>query len=141
MVRGRDADESELEAVSGTAPTLVLTSPNALGLPAAYRDIPPAPRTSAVVAERWPEIERLVADHRYDDAISSLEALAAEMRRATAVDAPLYTDAFTLARRVLYEDLGEIGRARGLDRQARDALGRCAGWDEELRTYLEELAS
>jgi hypothetical protein len=120
---------------------LVLTPPNAVALPIADRGDVPAPRTMVVVAERWPEIERLLADGRAADAISSLESLATEMRRATESDAPLFRDALTLARRVLYNDLAEVGRAGGYEKQAHEVLARCATWDAELRPQLEELAS
>jgi hypothetical protein len=120
---------------------LVLTSPNAVGLPAAERGDAPASETTALVDARWPEVERLLAEGRADDAIQALAALAAEMRRATERDAPLFRDALTLARRVLYDDLAEIGRASGAEGPAREALARCAAWDDELRPHLEGLTS
>lgn len=120
---------------------LVVTSPNAIGLPAAERGDGLAPATSALVAERWPQIERLLAERHAVEAIASMEALAAEMRRATAGDAPLFRDALTLARRVLYDDLAEVGRAGECEEPARTALERCAASDVELRPYLEELIS
>jgi hypothetical protein len=123
------------------APGLVLTSPDAIGLPVADRGDPRAPETFALVAQRWPAIEHSVADERWGEAISALETLAADMRRATGSDAPLYRDSLTLARRVLYDDIVEVGRAGGREQQARDALARCAAWDEELRSRLEELVS
>jgi len=119
---------------------VVVTSPNAIGLPAADRADAPASETRALVAERWPEIERLLADGCVAEAISALETLAAEMHRATATDAPLFREALTLARRVLYDDLVAIGRATEFEAPARDALARCAVWDEELLAHLEELA-
>lgn len=120
---------------------LLLTSPNAIGLPAAERGDAPAPATSAVVDERWPQIERLLAEGQGAEAISSMELLAVEMRRATADDAPLFRDALTLARRILYDDLAQVGRAAECKEPARAALDRCVAWDEELRPYLEELMS
>jgi len=120
---------------------LVLTSPNAIGLPAAERADAPPSETRALVAERWPEVERLLAADRDAEAISALEALALEMRSATERDAPLFHDALTLARRVLYDDLAEVGRAAGRDAQAHEALARCAAWDGELRPRLEEVTS
>ena len=120
---------------------LVLTSPNTVGLPIAERGDASASETRAVIAERWPDVERLLADGRAVEAISALETLAADMQRATESDAPIFRDALTLARRVLYDDLAEIGRVTGLEAQARDALARCADSDEELRRELEELAS
>jgi hypothetical protein len=119
----------------------LLTSPNAVGLPAAERGDVPAPATSAVVDEQWPQIERLLAKGQAVEAVSSMEALAVEMRQATAGDAPLFWDALTLARRVLYDDLAQVGRAAECEKPARAALDRCAAWDEELRPYLEELIS
>jgi hypothetical protein len=138
MVRGRIADESRLET-SPVSGSFLLTSPNAIGLPAAERGDAPAPATSAVVEERWPQIERLLAEGQAAEAISSIEALAVEMRRATAGDAPLFRDALTLARRVLYDDLAQVGRAAECEKPARAALDRCAAWDEELRPHLEDL--
>jgi hypothetical protein len=126
----------ETPAVSGG---FFLTSPNAIGLPAAERGDAPAPVTSAVVDERWPHIERLLAERQVACAISSMEVLALEMRGATAGDAPLFRDVLTLARRVLYDDLAQIGRATNCEEPARAALDRCAAWDEELRSYLKEL--
>ncbi len=121
--------------------SFLLTSPNAIGLPASERGHTPAPATSAVVDERWPQIERLLADGQAAEAISLMEALAVEMRRATVGDAPLFRDALTLARRVLYDDLTQVGRAAECEEPARAALDRCAVWDQELRLYLEELIS
>jgi hypothetical protein len=118
-----------------------LTSPHAVGLPAAERGDAPAPGTSAVVDERWPHIERLLAGGQVAGAIAALEELAAEMRRATAGDAPLFRDALTLARRFLYDDLTQIGRGTTCEGPALAALDRCAAWDEELRPYLKELMS
>lgn len=118
-----------------------LTSPNAIGLPAAERGDAPAPGTIAVVDERWPKIERLLAEGQAAKAILSMEALAVEMRRATAVDSPLFRDALTLSRRVLYDDLAQVGRTTECEEPARAALDRCAAWDVELRPYLEELIS
>jgi hypothetical protein len=118
-----------------------LTSPNAIGLPAAERGDAPAPVTSAMIDEQWPQIMRLLVEGRPASAISAMEALAVEMYRATAGDAPLFRDALTLARRVLYDDLAEIGRAAKCEELARAALGRCAAWDEELRSHLKELIS
>jgi hypothetical protein len=118
----------------------VLTSPNAVGLPLADRRDVAAPATSAIVDERWPRIERLLEDGRAAEAIPALEALAAEMRRTTERDAPLFREALTLARRVLYDDLAEISRVAGCEAAAREALARCAVWDEELRSRLEGLA-
>lgn len=120
---------------------LVVTSPNAIGLPTSERGDAPAPVTSALVAARWPQIERLLAERRVAEAISSMESLAAEMRRATASDEPLFRDALTLARRVLYDDLAQVGRVAGCVESALTALDRCAVWDEELRLYLDELIS
>ena len=117
----------------------VVTSPNAIGLPAAERRDAPAAATRAVVATQWPQVERLLAEGRAAEAISSMETLAAEMREATAGDAPLFRDALTLARRVLYDDLALVGRATACGQPARAALQRCAAWDAELRAYLEEL--
>jgi len=119
----------------------LLTSPNTVGLPAAERGDAPAPVTSAMVAERWPQIERLLAEGQAVEAISSMEALAVEMRLATVGDAPLFWDALTLARRVLYGDLVQVGRSAQCEKPARAALERCAAWDEELRPYLEKLIS
>lgn len=117
------------------------TSPNAIELPAAERGDAPAPATNAVVDERWPQIERMLAEGQAVRAIISMEALAVEMGRATAGDAPMYRDALTLARRVLYEDLAQVGRAAECKESARAALDRCAAWDGELRPYLEMLIS
>jgi hypothetical protein len=119
----------------------LLTSPNAIGLPAAERGDAPAPLTSTVVDARWPQIERLLAEGQAAKAISSMEALAVEMCLATAGDAPLFRDALTLARRVLYEDLAQVGQAANCEEPARAALGRCAAWDKEFRSYLEEVIS
>ncbi|MDH3287859.1 MAG: hypothetical protein OEP48_09095 [Betaproteobacteria bacterium] len=119
----------------------LLTSPNAIGLPAAERGDAPAPAASAVVEEWWPQIERLLADGQASAAICSMEALAVEMRRATVGDAPLFRDALTLARRVLYDDLAQVGRTAECEEPTRAALYRCATWDEELRPYLEQLIS
>jgi hypothetical protein len=94
----------------------LLTSPKVIGLPAAERGDVPAPATSAVIDERWPQIERLLAG-----------------------DALLFREALTLARRVLYEDLAQVGRNSECDELARAALARCAAWDEELRPFLEGL--
>lgn len=121
--------------------SFILTSPNAIGLPAAERGHTPAPTTRAMVDERWPQIERLLADGKAAEAICSMEALVVEMRRATVGDAPLFRDALTLARRVLYDDLTLVGRAADCEESARAALDRCAVWDQELRPYLEELIS
>jgi hypothetical protein len=121
--------------------TPLLTSPNAIGLPVAERGDAPAPATWAVVDARWPRIERLLVEEQAAEAISLMEALALEMRRATAGDAPLYRDALTLARRILYDDLAQVGRSTGCEESARAALDRCATWDEELRPYLEQLIS
>jgi hypothetical protein len=140
VVRRRDADEPELEAATVTHGFFV-TSPNAVGLPAAERGDAPAPLTSSLVAERWPQIERLLADGRAASAISSMEALAVDMRRATAGDAPLFRDALTLARQILYRDLAQVGQATNSQELARAALSRCAAWDGELRPCLEELTS
>jgi hypothetical protein len=128
----------EAGAVSGG---LHLTSPNAVGLPAAERGDAPAPVTSAVVDERWPLVKRLLAGGQVAGAIAALEELAAEMRRATAGDAPLFRDALTLARRLLYDDLAQLGRGTTCEGPALAALDRCAAWDEELRLYLKELMS
>jgi len=120
----------------------LLTSPNAVGLPAAERGDAPASATSVVVDERWPQIERLLAEGQEAGAISSMEALVAEMRRATAEDAPLFRDALTLARRVLYDDLAQVvGRAAECEELVRAALDRCAAWDEELRPYIKEIVA
>lgn len=116
-----------------------LTSPNVVGLPAAERGDAPAPVTSGVVDERWPQIERLLAEGQAANAISSMEALAVEMHRATAGDAPLFHDALTLARRLLYDDLAQVGQATKCEEPARAALDRCAAWDEALRAYIELL--
>ena len=116
-----------------------LTSPNAIGLPAAERGDAPTPVTRAMVDEQWPHIERLLADGQVASAISLMEALAADMRQATAGDAPLFGDALTLARQVLYDDIAQIGRATKWEESAHAALSRCAAWDEELRPYLEEI--
>ena len=70
-----------------------------------------------------------------------MEALAAEMRRATAGDAALFRDALTLARQVLYDDLAHVGRAAQCEERARAALERCLVWDEELRPHIEDLIS
>lgn len=121
--------------------SFIMTSPNEIGLPVDERGHTPAPATRAVVNERWPQIERLLAEGQAARAISSLETLAVEMRRATADDAPLFQDALTLARRVLYDDLAQVGRVTGCEELARAVLGRCAAWDEELRLYLGELIS
>lgn len=118
-----------------------VTSPSAIGLPAPERGDTPAPSTSAVVDAWWPRIERLLTAGQAADAISSMEALAAEMRQTTADDAPLFREALTLARRVLYDDLAQIGQTMKCEELARAALGRCAAWDNELRSYLEELIS
>jgi len=120
---------------------LLLPSPNTIPLPGADRRDAPPSETRALVAERWPEIERLVADDCPAEAIAALETLAVEMRRATGRDAPLFREALTLGRSVLYDDVAEIGRAAGREPQAHDALARCAEWDEELRPHLEELVS
>jgi hypothetical protein len=119
----------------------LLTSPNAVGLPAAERGDAPAPVTTAVVDQYWPQIEHLLAAGQVADAISFMENLALEMRRATAADAPLFHDALTLARRLLYDDLVQVGRSAECKGAADVVLGRCAAWDEELRGYLEELIS
>lgn len=119
----------------------LLTSPNAIGLPAAERGDAPAPVTSAVVDAQWPQIVRLLDEGRAASAISAMEALAGAMRRATADDPPLFREALTLARRVLYDDLAQIGRATASEGLARAALDRCEAWDEELRAYLKELIS
>lgn len=115
---------------------LIVTSPNAIGLPVAGRGDAPAPATTAIVAERWPLIERLLVAGRAAEAISSMEGLAKEMRLTTAGDAPLFRDALTLARRVLYENIAEVGRAAELEASARAALDRCAAWDDELRPQI-----
>jgi hypothetical protein len=120
---------------------LLLPSPNTIALPGADRRDAPPSETRGLVAERWPEIERLVADDGLTEAIAALERLAVEMRRATERDAPLFGEALTLARSVLYDDVVEIGRAAGCEALAQEALARCAEWDEELRSDLEELAS
>ncbi len=120
---------------------LLLPSPNTIALPGADRRDAPPSETRALVAARWPEIERLVADDRPSEGIAALETLAVEMRRATGRDAPLFREALTLGRSVLYDDVAELGRATGCRTEARDALSRCAEWDEELRSHLEELVS
>ena len=112
---------------------LVLTSPNSIGLPAAERGDAPPSETRVLVAERWPEVERLLADDRIAAAISALEALAAGMREATERDAPLFREALTLARRVVYDDIAEIGRASSRAAEASEALARCAEWDTDLQ--------
>ena len=119
--------------------SFLLTSPNAVGLPAAERGDAPVPATSALVDARWPHIEHLLAESKAEEAISLMEALAVEMRRTTVNDALLYREALTLARRILYDDLAQIGRITEYEKPARAALHRCAGWDEELRLYIEEL--
>jgi hypothetical protein len=113
---------------------IILTSPNAIGLPAAERHDAPASATRAIVTERWPEIERLLASGRAAEAISAMERLAEQMRRATAHDALLFRDALTQARRILYADIVEVGRVAGEEAFARAALDRCAAWDSDLLT-------
>lgn len=120
---------------------LILTSPNAIGLPAAERGDAPPPHTRALVDARWPAIERLLDQGDVTAALAAMEALARAMYDATAADAPLYRPALTLARQVLYDDIAEVGRAAGLSEIARSALDRCAAWDEELRAHIETLRS
>jgi hypothetical protein len=126
----------ETSTVSGS---FLLTSPNAIGLPAAERGDAPASVTRATVNKQWPQIERLLADGQVPEAIRAMESLAAEMRAATAGDAPLFRDALTSARRILYDDLAQLGRTAKFEEPTRTALYRCATWDEELRLYLEQL--
>jgi hypothetical protein len=120
---------------------LFLTSPNAIGLPAVERGATQVPVTRALISEQWPRIERLLADGRVEEAISSMEALAMQMRGATGGDGLLFRDALILARRVLYDDLAEVARAAGCEASARAALDRSIAWDEELRPYLKELVA
>jgi len=120
---------------------LILTSPNAIGLPAAERGDAPPPRTRALVDARWPAIERLLDQGNAAAALAEMEALARAMHDATTGDAPLYRPALTLARQMLYDDIVEVGRSAGLLAAARAALDRCAAWDEELRLHIERLRS
>lgn len=117
----------------------LLTSPNSIGLPAAERGDAVASVTRAVVDEHWPQIERLLGEGQPAEAISLMEALAMEMRRATAGDSPVFRDALTLARRVLYDDLAQVGRSTEYEGLARSTLNRCAVWDEDLKLYLTAL--
>lgn len=116
-----------------------LTSPNIIGLPATERGDAPTITTRDVISKSWPQIEKLLDEERIVEAISSMEALAVEMRQTTMSDAPLFRDALTLARRLLYDNLAQIGRADGYEEPVSATLSRCEDWDEELRSYLEAL--
>jgi hypothetical protein len=119
----------------------ILTSPNAIGLPAAERSNAPPPRTRALVDARWPAIERLLDQGDAAAALAAMETLARAMQEATAGDPPLYRPALKLARQVLYDDIAEVGRTAGLAEATRAALDRCAAWDAELRGHIEALRS
>ncbi len=115
----------------------ILTSPNAIGLPAAERSDAPAPSTRALIDAQWPAIERLLDQGDVTAALAAMETLARAMYDATAGDAPLYRPALTLARQVLYDDIAELGRTADLSEMARAVLARCAAWDAELRAHIE----
>jgi len=119
----------------------ILTSPNAIGLPAAERGDALPPVTRALVDAHWPAIERLLDQGDARAALSEMEMLAGDMCAATARDAPLFQPALTLARQVLYDDMAQVGRTANLGDAARAALDRCAAWDEELRLHIERLRS
>lgn len=117
----------------------VLTSPNAVGLPAAERGDAPTSLTRALVDAKWPQIEEVLAEGRMLSAIPLMEALAEEMRFTTLRDPLLFRDALTLARQILYEDLFLVGQDAACKEPVRAVLQRCAEWDEDLRPHLEAL--
>ncbi len=79
-------------------------------MPASERGDMPMPATYAIIEEQWPHIEWLLADGQAANTISSMEALAMEMRKATVGDTLLFRDALTLARRILYDTISKSGQ-------------------------------
>lgn len=119
--------------------SFILTAPNIIGLPAIERGGVVAPATYEIVEVEWPTVERLLRDGQISDAIALMEKLAMAMRDATATDADLFQESLTLARRILYDDLSEVGRSAGCHGAVHSALLRCAVWDKELQPYLSKL--
>jgi hypothetical protein len=120
---------------------LLLVSPASMVLPGLDRGRQARSETLAVVNERWPEIVRLVESKKVAQGIAAMERLAWEMRERTVRDPQDWWQTLALARRILYDDMLHAAWWAGDLEAAREAFSRCSRWDEELRSYLAEIAA
>jgi hypothetical protein len=120
---------------------LFLVSPSSVALPGLDRGRRARSETRELVDERWPEIARLVESGEAARGIAAMERLAREMREHTVRDPQDWWETLELARRIVYDNMLHAAWWAGDPAAARDALARCGRWDEELRSYLAELAT
>ncbi len=114
----------------------VVTSPNALGLPLLDRG-EGSSATTDLVAQRWPEIERLIADRRFATALDRLVELARDMRESTAGDDEAWRPTLVDARGLAYDAIVEVALAADDAARGIAALDEARTWDLEHRSDLD----